>query len=47
MALVVQKYGGTSVADAERVRSVARRIAERVEAGDRVVAARAMFGVSM
>ncbi|MDP6605930.1 MAG: aspartate kinase [Dehalococcoidia bacterium] len=46
MALVVQKYGGTSVADAERVRSVARRIAERVEAGDRVVAAVSAMGSS-
>ena len=37
MALIVQKYGGTSVADAERIQSVAGRIARRVEAGDRLV----------
>ncbi|MEE8421691.1 MAG: aspartate kinase [Dehalococcoidia bacterium] len=46
MALVVQKYGGSSVADAERIRSVARRIAARVEAGDRVVAAVSAMGDS-
>ncbi len=34
---VVQKFGGTSVADAERIRHVAGRIAGRVEAGDEVV----------
>ena len=27
MALIVQKYGGTSVADAKRIKNVARRIA--------------------
>jgi len=37
MALIVQKYGGSSVADAERVKSVARRIAAVREKGDRVV----------
>jgi len=37
MALVVQKYGGTSVADAERIRNVARRVVERTRSGDRVV----------
>jgi aspartokinase len=26
MALVVQKYGGSSVADAEKIKNVARRI---------------------
>jgi aspartate kinase len=35
--LVVQKYGGTSVADAERIRHVAGRVIERVRAGDQVV----------
>jgi len=39
MALVVQKYGGTSVADIERIRAVARRIAERKRAGDSLVVA--------
>ena len=37
MALIVQKYGGTSVADAERIRNVADRIIRRAEAGDRLV----------
>ena len=37
MALIVQKYGGTSVADAERIQSVASRIARQAEAGDRLV----------
>ncbi|TET96442.1 MAG: aspartate kinase [Dehalococcoidia bacterium] len=37
MALIVQKYGGTSVADAQRIRNVADRIARRLEAGDRLV----------
>jgi aspartate kinase len=37
MALVVQKYGGTSVADAERINAVARRVLARNEAGDQLV----------
>ena len=37
MALTVQKYGGSSVADAERIKSVARRIAAAKDKGDRVV----------
>src|SRR5215217_1665810 len=35
---VVMKFGGTSVADAERVRRAAGRIVEAAEAGSRVVA---------
>jgi aspartate kinase len=35
--LIVQKYGGTSVADAERIRHVAARVIQRVRAGDQVV----------
>lgn len=35
--LVVQKYGGTSVADADRIRHVAERVHRRVKAGDQVV----------
>ena len=35
--LVVQKYGGTSVADAERILHVANRVVSRVRAGDQVV----------
>jgi aspartate kinase len=37
MALVVQKYGGTSVGDAERIRHVAARIVRRRHRGDDVV----------
>jgi len=37
MALIVQKYGGSSVADAERIKNVARRIAQARDKGDRVV----------
>jgi len=37
MSLVVQKYGGTSVGDASRIRAVASRVAARRMAGDRVV----------
>ena len=37
MALIVQKYGGTSVADAERIRSVARRIVSTKETGNDIV----------
>ena len=37
MALIVQKYGGSSVADAERINNVARRIAQAKDKGDRVV----------
>lgn len=37
MALVVQKYGGTSVANAERITAVARKVVERRRAGDDVV----------
>ena len=37
MALIVQKYGGTSVADAGKIRSVARRIAAVRDKGDQIV----------
>lgn len=37
MALIVQKYGGTSVANLERIRNVARRVAKTFEAGHQVV----------
>jgi len=37
MTLIVQKYGGTSVGNAERIRAVARRIVARSAAGDRLV----------
>ena len=37
MALVVQKYGGSSVADAERIKRVAERVVEARRAGNDVV----------
>ena len=37
MALVVQKYGGSSLASAEKIKNVAARIKRRAEAGDRIV----------
>ncbi|MGE5620628.1 MAG: aspartate kinase [Sphingomonadaceae bacterium] len=37
MALIVQKYGGSSVATAERILAVARRVATTKEAGNSVV----------
>jgi aspartate kinase len=37
MPIIVQKYGGTSVADAGRIRSVARRVAAVADAGNQVV----------
>ncbi|MCL2281465.1 MAG: aspartate kinase [Dehalococcoidia bacterium] len=37
MSLVVQKYGGTSVGDADRIRNVARRVIAAKEAGNDVV----------
>ncbi|MFC1917763.1 aspartate kinase [Chloroflexota bacterium] len=37
MAIVVQKYGGSSVADAEKIKKVARRIAGAVDLGNSVV----------
>ena len=37
MALIVQKYGGTSVADAEKIKNVARRIVQTKSKGDEVV----------
>lgn len=47
MALVVQKYGGTSVADIERIRNVAQRVVKTYEQGnDLVVILSAMAGVT-
>lgn len=37
MALIVQKYGGSSVADAESIKRVARRIVDTKKAGNQVV----------
>ena len=44
MALVVQKYGGSSVATAEKIKHVAGRIKRRGAEGDRVVAVVSAMG---
>jgi aspartate kinase len=47
LALLVQKYGGTSVADLDRIRNVARRIKRAVDEGHRVaVVVSAMAGTT-
>ncbi|MFO7861917.1 MAG: aspartate kinase [Desulfosalsimonas sp.] len=47
MALIVQKYGGTSVGDLDRIRNVAKRVARTRDAGnDVVVILSAMSGVT-
>src|SRR5258708_9942140 len=47
MALIVQKYGGTSVGDTERIKNVAHRVAEHHARGDQiVVVVSAMSGVT-
>jgi aspartate kinase len=42
MALIVQKYGGSSVADAEKIKNVARRVAESASGHQVVVVVSAM-----
>src|SRR2546425_6968652 len=42
MALIVQKYGGSSVADVEKIKSVARRVAESAGGNQLVVVVSAM-----
>jgi aspartate kinase len=42
MALIVQKYGGSSVADAEKIRNVARRVTESARGHQVVVVVSAM-----
>ena len=47
MALIVQKYGGTSVGNPERIRNVAKRVFATQQAGNKVVAVvSAMSGVT-
>jgi aspartate kinase len=47
MSFVVMKFGGTSVANLERIRSVARHVKREVEAGNKVaVVVSAMAGVT-
>ncbi|MFQ5925449.1 MAG: aspartate kinase, partial [Dehalococcoidia bacterium] len=44
MALIVQKYGGSSLADAERIKNVARRVATTKEKGNYVVVVASAMG---
>ncbi len=47
MALIVQKFGGTSVGNTDRIKNVARRVAEYRKRGDQiVVVVSAMSGVT-
>ena len=47
MARIVMKFGGTSVADLERIRNVAKRVKREVDAGNQVaVVVSAMSGVT-
>ncbi len=47
MALIVQKYGGTSVGNPERIKNVARRLLETQRAGNQVIGVvSAMSGVT-
>src|SRR5512147_2981840 len=47
MTLIVQKYGGTSVANTERIRNVAQRVGQYRQRGDQVVVVvSAMSGVT-
>ncbi len=44
MALIVQKYGGSSVANAEKIKNVARRIAATRDEGNEIVVAVSAMG---
>ncbi len=44
MALIVQKYGGSSLANADMIRNVARRISDTQERGNQVVAVVSAMG---
>ena len=46
MALVVQKYGGTSVGTVERIKAVARRICQTVQQGNNLVVVVSAMGKS-
>ena len=46
MAIIVQKYGGSSVADAEKIKNVARRVAATREKGNDVVVVVSAMGKS-
>ena len=37
MSLIVQKYGGTSVGDVERIAAVAEKVAKSVKSGQKII----------
>ena len=47
MALIVQKYGGTSVGDVERIQGVAERVARYRQAGHDVVVVVSAMSLSL
>ncbi len=47
MAIIVQKFGGTSVANAEKIRRAAKRAVERMQAGNQVVVVASARGHQM
>ncbi|MDH5503139.1 MAG: aspartate kinase, partial [Acidimicrobiia bacterium] len=46
MALIVQKFGGTSVGDPDRIRRVARRVADTHRDGNEVIVVVSAMGKS-
>ena len=44
MALIVQKYGGSSVADSEKIKNVARRVARAKDEGNQIVVVASAMG---
>ncbi len=44
MSVIVQKYGGTSVGSAERIKAVAQRLLKRAQAGDKLVVVASAMG---
>ncbi len=44
MSLIVQKFGGSSVADAESIKRVAKRVVETRKGGNQVVVAVSAMG---
>lgn len=46
MAIIVQKYGGTSVGSVERIKAVAQRIYQRVQAGNELIVVVSAMGKS-
>ncbi len=45
MGIIVQKFGGSSVANPEHIRRVARRVAEAYDEGNQVVVVVSAMGI--